>query len=280
MSMPMMTMKPAATERPAAAPAAPPFVATVLAALHRHADTVQAQLAALTARVNAPGAEIADAEWARLAAPLRAALIAWQDEVTNAADVIGDLRGPERAKCAAALDENKQMKLIHEDSLRRLGIAVRAAQTQRAAERRRQLLLSESGADGADSAALRRRGRGAGSESTSSVNGTSGLSDDQLAQRAAAETTESLKRMTQLMAVELEKSTLLNADLSAQTRLVQKVQHEYTAMTALLRGSKHLLTELKARDRTDKLIIGFACLVFLAVVLYILKKRVFFFLFP
>ncbi|ORZ33041.1 Sec20-domain-containing protein, partial [Catenaria anguillulae PL171] len=245
-----------------AAPSAPaPLLATSLQSDLAKCNThVQHLLSLLTQSVNSqPPLIQSDADWVAYTGSLRTALARWQEELNNAADMAADCRGVERTALEKVISDSRKLKFIHEDSLRTLSQSVRRSLSSQTSLRRRQLLSSTSS-----------------SPSSPSSNASS---TKERTQRAAAQTTATLQRMSQLMTQELEKSTANVTALDSQTRLLKQVNREYNTMTAVIRGARSLLTDLEQRDRTDKLVIGFACLVFVAVVLYILKKRVFWWLF-
>ncbi|KAI9220827.1 Sec20-domain-containing protein [Blastocladiella britannica] len=242
----------------------PTGTAASLAALDRHAARVQTLLVPLKPLVSSK-ALTSDADWNTHAAPTRHALAQWHDEIANASDLLKtSVSDSDRHLLSAAVDESTKLKAIHEDSLRRLAADARKTIQRQAIEQRRELLLQQGTATAGDqSNGLRLRG-----------------SEKDQASRAAKEATATLQRMTQMMAQELEKSATNVTALDTQTRLLKQVKNEHNSLGGVLQSTKSLLTDLEHRDRTDKLIIGFAVLVFVSVVAYILKKRVFFFLFP
>ena len=67
---------------------------------------------------------------------------------------------------------------------------------------------------------------------------------------------------------------LLSLMLDESSRSVKTTYNEYRGFTSVVRSSKQLITKLEQSDWTDRLLILFGLFVFLLVVLYILKKRV------
>ncbi|CAG8620659.1 3323_t:CDS:2 [Paraglomus brasilianum] len=91
---------------------------------------------------------------------------------------------------------------------------------------------------------------------------------------AANDVTESLRRTTQLMRQEIERSAYSAKVLDDSSRTLKTAYSEYRSFSSLVRGSKQLITKLEQSDWTDRLLIIFGLLVFVLVVLVILKKRV------
>ncbi|KNE63080.1 hypothetical protein AMAG_08246, partial [Allomyces macrogynus ATCC 38327] len=243
--------------------------------LHR-GDQVQSALAGLNTAIQRRELD-SDKAWAARSADVRAQLQEWQTDLNDARDIFGDFPASERAQWMGKVDQSQQLKGIHEASLRKMAAQVKEQLKERLVDHRKHLFAMSTPAN--VTAGLRNRGAGkdlAGSKSSLD----SGASNDERVLHTAEEATKSLKRMTQMMAAELEKSAANMTAFDIQTRLLKSTQKEYSTLTAVLRGSKQLITKLEQRDRTDKIIMAFACLVFLSVVLYILKKRVFWFLFP
>lgn len=88
-------------------------------------------------------------------------------------------------------------------------------------------------------------------------------------------TAATLRRMKQIMALELEKGAGNMAALDNQANILKKTHQEYSAMSNVLSHARQKLSFLESKDRTDKLLMLFACLVFSCVVLYIVHKRLF-----
>lgn len=70
-------------------------------------------------------------------------------------------------------------------------------------------------------------------------------------------------------------SLLLQATSS---RTIQETNEEFKTMTGTIQLGRKLITKYNRRELTDKLLIFLALALFLATVLYILKKRLFPFL--
>ncbi|KAF2077922.1 hypothetical protein CYY_000800 [Polysphondylium violaceum] len=86
--------------------------------------------------------------------------------------------------------------------------------------------------------------------------------------------TETLKRTRNFMNAQVSRSSDLLHEINEASKVVDKTlnqQKEYGGRTT---EAKSLLTKLKRRDLTDKLLIYFGLLVFFLVVLYIFKARV------
>ncbi|CAJ0627214.1 11315_t:CDS:2 [Entrophospora sp. SA101] len=83
--------------------------------------------------------------------------------------------------------------------------------------------------------------------------------DGVLKRRNFSDVTGALRRTTQLMQQEIERSVY-----SAKV----------LGLTSIIRSSKQLITKLEQSDWTDRLLILFGLLVFCMVVLYILKSRI------
>uniref|UniRef100_A0A3Q3W6I7 Sec20 C-terminal domain-containing protein n=1 Tax=Mola mola TaxID=94237 RepID=A0A3Q3W6I7_MOLML len=72
---------------------------------------------------------------------------------------------------------------------------------------------------------------------------------------------------------------LLNlCDLATSSRTIQETNDEFKNMTGTIQLGRKLITKYNRRELTDKLLIFLALALFLATVLYILKKRLFPFL--
>ncbi|CAG8604488.1 6924_t:CDS:2, partial [Racocetra fulgida] len=89
-----------------------------------------------------------------------------------------------------------------------------------------------------------------------------------------SDVTDALRRTTQLMQQEIERSAYSAKILDESSRALKSTYSEYRGFSSVLRGSKQLITKLEQIDWTDRLLILFGLLVFVLVVLYILKKRV------
>jgi len=85
--------------------------------------------------------------------------------------------------------------------------------------------------------------------------------------------TETLKRTRNFMNAQVSRSSDLLHEINEASKVVDKTlnqQKEYGGRTT---EAKSLLTKLKRRDLTDKLLIYFGLIVFFLVVLYIIKAR-------
>ncbi|RHZ86669.1 hypothetical protein Glove_48g65 [Diversispora epigaea] len=91
---------------------------------------------------------------------------------------------------------------------------------------------------------------------------------------SAKDVTESLRRTTELMQQEIERSAYSAKILDESSKTLKTTFSEYRGFASVVRGSKQLITKLEQIDWTDRLLIIFGLLVFSLVVLYILKKRV------
>ncbi|CAG8531334.1 12885_t:CDS:2 [Cetraspora pellucida] len=91
---------------------------------------------------------------------------------------------------------------------------------------------------------------------------------------SASDVTDALRRTTQLMQQEIERSAYSAKVLDESSRALKSTYSEYRGFSSVLRGSKQLITKLEQIDWTDRLLILFGLLVFVLVVLYVLKKRV------
>ncbi|KAK9762740.1 Vesicle transport protein S20 [Basidiobolus ranarum] len=91
--------------------------------------------------------------------------------------------------------------------------------------------------------------------------------------RTATDVTDSLRRTTQLMSQEIERSAYSAKVLDDSSKMLRSTHNEYRGFNSVMRASKQLITKLEQSDWTDRLLILFGLLVFMLVVLYILKKR-------
>ncbi len=62
---------------------------------------------------------------------------------------------------------------------------------------------------------------------------------------------------------------------ATSSRTVQETNEEFKAMTGTIHSGRKLILKYNRRELTDKLLIFLALALFLATVLYILKKRLF-----
>ncbi|KAJ1987727.1 Vesicle transport protein S20 [Dimargaris cristalligena] len=93
---------------------------------------------------------------------------------------------------------------------------------------------------------------------------------------AANDVTESLRRTTQLMSSELERSIVNTSQLDESSRLVKSSLVQHKSLAGLLQSSQTIITKLEQGDWTDRLIMAFGLIVFTGVVLYVLQHRVWF----
>ncbi|KAJ1966664.1 Vesicle transport protein S20 [Dispira parvispora] len=93
---------------------------------------------------------------------------------------------------------------------------------------------------------------------------------------AANDVTESLRRTTQLMVTEVERSSINASQFQDSTQMVWATLSEHQSLSGLLRTSQTIITKLEQGDWTDRLILLFGLFVFFGVVLYILQRRLWF----
>lgn len=89
-----------------------------------------------------------------------------------------------------------------------------------------------------------------------------------------AQSNQSLQRAAQILSSTLENGSAAYTTLKSQTSVIQKALEQQKANAALARKGKGLVTKIGRKDLHDKLMIGFAALIFCLVVVYILYKRV------
>jgi len=87
--------------------------------------------------------------------------------------------------------------------------------------------------------------------------------------------TNNLKLISRQLAATVEKSQLTVSNLEGSSKTLQEVEEENRSLTGVIGQSKKLITKYMRREFTDKILIVFALAFFFAVVLYILRKRVF-----
>ncbi|RGB26689.1 Sec20-domain-containing protein [Rhizophagus diaphanus] len=116
-------------------------------------------------------------------------------------------------------------------------------------------------------------GRGHGKQEVFEMRRRNLTSEDTLL-HSASDVTESLRRTTQLMEQEIERSAYSAKILDESSRTLKTTFNEYRGFSSVVRSSKQLITKLEQSDWTDRLLILFGLFVFLLVVVYILKKRV------
>uniref|UniRef100_G3QAY9 BCL2 interacting protein 1b n=1 Tax=Gasterosteus aculeatus aculeatus TaxID=481459 RepID=G3QAY9_GASAC len=87
--------------------------------------------------------------------------------------------------------------------------------------------------------------------------------------------TESLMSMSRRMAEQVKQSEDTIGTLATSSRTVQETNEEFKSMTGTIHLGRKLILKYNRRELTDKLLIFLALALFLATVLYILKKRLF-----
>ncbi|XP_034546387.1 V-type proton ATPase subunit e 1 isoform X1 [Notolabrus celidotus] len=90
--------------------------------------------------------------------------------------------------------------------------------------------------------------------------------------------TENLMSISRMMAQQVQQSEETVTSLTTSSRTVQETNDEFRTMTGTIQLGRKLITKYNRRELTDKLLIFLAVALFLATVLYILKKRLFPFL--
>ncbi|KAF7663548.1 hypothetical protein LDENG_00207930 [Lucifuga dentata] len=87
--------------------------------------------------------------------------------------------------------------------------------------------------------------------------------------------TESLMSVSRMMAEQVKQSEDSISTLATSSRTVQETNEEFKAMRGTIHLGRKLILKYNRRELTDKLLIFLALALFLATVLYILKKRLF-----
>ncbi|XP_003971045.1 vesicle transport protein SEC20-like [Takifugu rubripes] len=87
--------------------------------------------------------------------------------------------------------------------------------------------------------------------------------------------TESLMSISRMMAERVKQSEDSIGVLATSSRTVQETNEEFKNMTGTIHLGRKLILKYNRRELTDKLLIFLALALFLATVLYILKKRFF-----
>ncbi|TRY95227.1 hypothetical protein DNTS_004729 [Danionella cerebrum] len=87
--------------------------------------------------------------------------------------------------------------------------------------------------------------------------------------------TENLMSISRMMAQQVQQSEETIGTLAVSSRTVQETNEEFKAMTGNIHLGRKLILKYNRRELTDKLLIFLALALFLATVLYILKKRLF-----
>ncbi|XP_063045673.1 vesicle transport protein SEC20 [Engraulis encrasicolus] len=96
--------------------------------------------------------------------------------------------------------------------------------------------------------------------------------------QTSSDITESLMSISRMMASQVQQSEETINTLATSSRTVLETNEEFKAMTGTIQLGRKLITKYNRRELTDKLLIFLALALFLATVLYILKKRLFPFL--
>lgn len=96
--------------------------------------------------------------------------------------------------------------------------------------------------------------------------------------QTASDITENLMSISRMMAQQVQQSEETVTSLATSSRTVQETNEEFKTMTGTIQLGRKLITKYNRRELTDKLLIFLALALFLATVLYIVKKRLFPFL--
>ncbi|XP_053179968.1 vesicle transport protein SEC20-like [Scomber japonicus] len=96
--------------------------------------------------------------------------------------------------------------------------------------------------------------------------------------QTSSDITENLMSISRMMAQQVQQSEDTMTSLATSSRTMQETNEEFKTMTGTIQLGRKLITKYNRRELTDKLLIFLALALFLATVLYILKKRLFPFL--
>ncbi|CAG10143.1 unnamed protein product [Tetraodon nigroviridis] len=96
--------------------------------------------------------------------------------------------------------------------------------------------------------------------------------------QTSSDITENLMSISRMMAQQVQQSEETVTSLATSSRTIQETNDEFKTMTGTIQLGRKLITKYNRRELTDKLLIFLALALFLATVLYILKKRLFPFL--
>ncbi|XP_075959271.1 vesicle transport protein SEC20-like isoform X3 [Anarhichas minor] len=96
--------------------------------------------------------------------------------------------------------------------------------------------------------------------------------------QTTSDITENLMSISRMMAQQVQQSEETMTSLATSSRTIQETNEEFKTMTGTIQLGRKLITKYNRRELTDKLLIFLAIALFLATVLYILKKRLFPFL--
>ncbi|XP_038071126.1 vesicle transport protein SEC20-like isoform X2 [Patiria miniata] len=100
------------------------------------------------------------------------------------------------------------------------------------------------------------------------------MNKESLAQ-TAGNITDNLMSLNRMMAANVAQSNLANEVLGKSSATLSDTHEEFKGMGGVIQTSRSLLTKYNRRELTDRLLIFLAVALFLATVLYILKKRIF-----
>ncbi|XP_032190787.1 vesicle transport protein SEC20 isoform X1 [Mustela erminea] len=100
---------------------------------------------------------------------------------------------------------------------------------------------------------------------------------ESLAQTSSA-ITESLMGISRMMSQQVQQSEEAMQTLANSSRTILDANEEFKSMSGTIQLGRKLITKYNRRELTDKLLIFLALALFLATVLYIVKKRLFPFL--
>ncbi|XP_074012332.1 vesicle transport protein SEC20 isoform X2 [Numenius arquata] len=95
---------------------------------------------------------------------------------------------------------------------------------------------------------------------------------------SASNITESLMSISRMMSQQVQQSEETVQTLANSSRTILEANEEFKSMSGTIQLGRKLITKYNRRELTDKLLIFLALALFLATVLYILKKRLFPFL--
>ncbi|KAI9595182.1 Sec20-domain-containing protein [Syncephalis fuscata] len=227
--------------------------------LSRRALTIEQLISALHAPVDTatelPSATMLAAEQRDLAATARTQLRQFERAITDARELAEDEdREQDRIALLRQIDRHDAHRKQLQTALRKATLeGKRKADAHARFER--EALLGSSGANNGLS------------------NNRRVQSTEKAMMRASSEVTESLRRTTQLMQAEVEKSSLNATTLEDSSRLLRAAHGEYRGLDTVLRTSRQVLTRLERGDWTDRLLILFGLFVFLLVVLYVVRRR-------
>ncbi|XP_076860664.1 vesicle transport protein SEC20 isoform X1 [Brachyhypopomus gauderio] len=98
------------------------------------------------------------------------------------------------------------------------------------------------------------------------------VTKESLAQ-TSSDITESLMSISRMMSQQVMQSGETMGTLATSSRTVLETNEEFKAMTGTIQLGRKLITKYNRRELTDKLLVFLALALFLATVLYILKKR-------